>query len=72
MKNVLIYLRVSTDEQAEKGYSLQSQEEKLLNYCNKNGYEVLNVFKEDYSAWKGFNRPAYNKLSNYIKKLKTK
>lgn len=68
MKNVLLYLRVSTDEQAEKGYSLQSQEEKLLNYCKHKGYNVLEVFKEDYSAWKGFKRPAYSKLSSYIAK----
>ncbi len=72
MKNVLIYPRVSTDEQAEKGFSLESQNEKLLNFCDKNGWNVVETFDEDYTAWKGFNRPAYNQLSSYIKKSKTK
>ena len=34
MKNVILYVRVSTDEQADKGFSLRDQEEKLLKYCN--------------------------------------
>ena len=37
MKNVILYVRVSTDEQADKGFSLRDQEEKLLKYCNEIG-----------------------------------
>jgi len=29
MKNAILYARVSTDEQADKGFSLRDQEEKL-------------------------------------------
>ena len=72
MKNVIIYTRVSTDEQAEKGYSLASQKEKLEKYCNAKGINILECFTDDYSAWKGFNRPAYNKLTDFIKKNKGK
>ena len=32
MKNVVIYKRVSTDEQAEHGFSLDAQEEKVIKY----------------------------------------
>jgi site-specific DNA recombinase len=35
MKNVILYVRVSTDEQADKGYSLRDQEAKLIQYCKE-------------------------------------
>ena len=72
MKNVVIYKRVSTDEQAEHGFSLDAQEEKVTKYCSANGIRVLKVFSEDYSAWKGFDRPAYNELKTFLKANKGK
>jgi site-specific DNA recombinase len=33
MLTAIIYIRVSTDEQADKGYSLRHQEEVLRKYC---------------------------------------
>jgi len=65
-KNAILYIRVSTDEQAEKGHSLPSQKEKLEKYCERNGLKVLKIFSEDYTAWKGFDRPVYNELKKYI------
>ncbi|MBK9381489.1 MAG: recombinase family protein [Chitinophagaceae bacterium] len=72
MKNIIIYTRVSTDEQAENGYSLPAQEEKLMKYCESRGFNIVKAFKEDYSAWKGFDRPAYNQLSKYLRENKGK
>ena len=72
MKNVVIYKRVSTDEQAEHGFSLDAQEEKVTKYCTSKGINVLKVFSEDYSAWKGFDRPAYNELKDFLKANKGK
>ena len=69
-KKVILYIRVSTDKQAEKGYSLPAQEDKLRRYCAAKGYTVLKVFKEDYSAWKSFDRPEYNALRGFIKQNK--
>ncbi|SIT14167.1 Resolvase, N terminal domain [Belliella pelovolcani] len=43
MRKAILYIRVSTDEQADKGYSLPHQEESLRNYCRKEGIEVLKV-----------------------------
>jgi DNA invertase Pin-like site-specific DNA recombinase len=40
MKNVILYVRVSTDEQASKGYSLRDQEQKLVNYCKLNNLQL--------------------------------
>ncbi len=67
MKNVVLYVRVSTDEQADKGFSLRDQEQKLLNYCKLNNLNVLELFKEDHSA-KTFKRPEFKKLITYCKK----
>ena len=38
--NVILYCRVSTDEQAEKGFSLNYQEETLKNHCAFKGYNI--------------------------------
>ena len=69
MKNVILYVRVSTDEQAGKGYSLRDQEQKLLNYCQNNNLNVLHIFREDFSA-KTFKRPEFKRLLEYCKKNK--
>ena len=67
MKQAILYVRVSTDEQADKGFSLRDQEQKLKNYCKLNNYEIIGIYKEDYSA-KTFNRPEFKKLMQYSKK----
>jgi site-specific DNA recombinase len=66
MKQAYIYIRVSTEEQANKGFSQRSQGERLLKYCIQNNIDVLDQTFEDYSA-KTFNRPTWCKL---IAKLK--
>lgn len=58
MSTAIIYIRVSTDEQAQKGYSQRSQEEKLNKYCRDNHIEIVQTVFEDHSA-KNFERPAW-------------
>lgn len=50
MKIADLYIRVSTDEQAEKGYSQRDQEERLRRYCEFNNITIRKVIYEDYSA----------------------
>jgi DNA invertase Pin-like site-specific DNA recombinase len=64
--NVIIYTRVSTDEQSEQGYSMQHQEVTATAYCNVKNYKILMLIKEDYSA-KSFNRPEWKKIMDFIK-----
>src|SRR5690606_3411114 len=66
MKTAYLYVRVSTDEQKRKGYSLPEQEERLLKYCKCHNIEVKGVYREDFSA-KNFNRPEWKKLFLEIK-----
>lgn len=43
----VIYVRVSTDEQARGGVSLDAQEERLRAYCALKGFEVVKVIREE-------------------------
>lgn len=65
-KKVIIYVRVSTEEQT-LGYSQKAQLSHLTNFCKIKGWDIVCVFQEDYTAWKGFDRPEYNKLNEFIK-----
>jgi site-specific DNA recombinase len=69
MNKAILYIRVSTDEQAEKGHSLAYQEEKLRMYCKLKGIDVVNFYKEDHSA-KSFERPQFKNLLNFLRKNK--
>lgn len=69
MSNVVLYCRVSTDEQAERGYSIRDQKDKLEKYAALKNYTVFSCIEEDHSA-KSFTRPEFQKLLAYIKKNK--
>ena len=71
MRNVLIYTRVSTDEQADKGYSLRAQVEKLENYCSHREIKIVGRYQDDHSA-KTFDRPEFKKLLAYAKSNKNR
>jgi len=40
MENAYLYVRVSTDEQKRKGFSLMEQENRLLKFCVMNQIKV--------------------------------
>ena len=69
MEKVITYSRVSTDEQADKGYSLRDQQAKLKDYCTAKNYIQFAHYEDDYSA-KTFERPNFQKLLVSIKKNK--
>ena len=69
MKNVILYTRVSTDDQADRGFSLPFQKDVLERYSNVRGYNVLKHYEEDHSA-KTFDRPEWIKLLEYCKREK--
>lgn len=70
MKKAILSCRVSSDEQS-KGYSLDIQQQKLLDYCKKEGIQVVGIYREDHSA-KNFNRPEFKKMLDYLRKNKGK
>lgn len=43
----VLYLRVSTGQQVDRGSSLPSQESACREYASRNGYEVLDVYVDE-------------------------
>ena len=66
--NVILYCRVSTEEQKD-GCSLDVQEKYLRAHCERNDFNVIDVYREDFSA-RGHKlvRPELKKLYDYCKK----
>jgi len=59
MNKAIIYIRVSTTQQADEGVSLQAQEKKARAWCELNDYEVSGVHVDaGISGKKMNNRPA--------------
>ena len=68
--NVIIYCRVSSDEQAE-GTSLDVQEQRLTRYCERLGYNIIDIpHKEDASGKTFKKRPVIQNIMSYIRKHK--
>ena len=64
-----LYIRVSTDEQAEKGYSQKHQDDRLRQYCEQHNIEVVGALWEDYSG-KTFDRPEFRKFLEHLKRAR--
>lgn len=57
-----LYIRVSTDEQAREGFSIDAQKRKLLAYAESQDWEVVSVLIDDGYSAKDLNRPAMQEL----------
>ncbi|GAA4724180.1 recombinase family protein [Brevibacillus fulvus] len=63
LKSVAIYARVSTEEQAEEGYSIQAQLDTLRQYAKQNRYIVSKEYKDEGISGKSIqNRPQLQQL----------
>lgn len=69
MKKAAIYIRVSTQEQAEHGFSIGEQKERLLAYCKAKDLSVYDVYIDGGYSGSNLDRPAIQKLKNDIKKF---
>lgn len=67
----IILARVSTEEQKEAGNSLPAQVSRLENYCNRKGFEVIETYSFDESAYKT-KREEFDKILKRIKSNKEK
>lgn len=67
MKKVVIYIRVSTSEQAQHGFSIDEQRERLISYCKAMGWEVVSVYVDGGYSGKDMNRPGLQKMISEIK-----
>lgn len=69
INKVAIYVRVSTTNQAEEGYSIDEQKDKLKSYCQIKDWNVYKVYTDGGFSGSNTERPALEKL---IKDAKNK
>ena len=58
MKNAVIYARVSTDEQAREGQSIEVQIKLCRNYAENNDLNIVSTFVDEGMSATNMNRPA--------------
>ena len=61
-KRAAIYVRVSSNEQAQNGWGLEGQYDDSRDYCDKQGYTVVRVFRDDGYSGANLERPGIKKL----------
>ena len=56
------YVRVSTEDQAREGVSLEAQEARIMSWCKSKGYELKRIYSDaGISGFKMKNRPGLQK-----------
>jgi len=66
--NIAIYTRVSTEEQAEGGFSLASQLEKLRAFCVARDFNIVGEYIEEGESGTNTKRPEYQRMMQDIDK----
>ena len=71
-KRVALYIRVSSEEQARQGLSLDAQLADLRSYADKHKYNIVGVYTDDGASArkKPFSRRAFKALIEDIKQNK--
>ncbi len=59
---VAVYTRVSTEDQAKEGFSLDAQRERLEAYCKARGWAVAQGYVDDGHSGRDTKRPAYTRM----------
>lgn len=67
IRKVAIYVRVSTTNQAEEGYSIDGQIDSLEKYCEAMGWDVYNKYIDAGFSGGSLNRPEMTNLINDVK-----
>lgn len=65
---VAIYVRVSTTNQVEEGYSIDEQKDKLSSYCHIKDWSIYNIYTDGGFSGSNTERPALEQLIKDAKK----
>jgi site-specific DNA recombinase len=65
-KKVAIYIRVSTQEQAQEGFSIPAQKERLINFCKAKDWIIYDIYIDGGFSGASLSRPAVQKLMDNI------
>ena len=68
--NSALYIRVSSTQQVKEGYSLETQEKILRQYCEVMGWKVEEVYRDKGISGKRINRPSLQRMFKDINKGK--
>lgn len=60
--NVAIYLRVSSLEQADKGWSIEGQRNEIREFCDREGSRVVRIYKDLGYSGADIERPSLQKM----------
>ena len=67
MKNAGIYVRVSTEHQAQEGYSVAAQKNNLAKFAKDNNFNIYSVYSDEGISGKNIkDRPEVKRLINDI------
>ena len=61
-RNILVYVRTSTEKQAANFLSLYDQEKQILAKCEREGENVLAVYREEGESATNMKRPAFEQM----------
>ena len=61
------YIRVSTDEQVTEGQSLDNQLARIKAYANSQGWDLIEVYREEGYSGKSIERPEMSRMITDIK-----
>src|SRR5680860_900763 len=67
-KKAIIYYRVSTEDQAQFGVSLEQQKNNCLSFAEREGWEVVKSFHDDGVSAKTVERPSLQAMLQYCSK----
>ena len=59
---IAIYTRVSTDDQAKEGYSLNAQKDRLEAYCEAQGWTISDFYVDEGYSGRNTQRPEYQRM----------
>jgi len=65
----VIYVRVSSKEQKEEGYSIPAQKKLLQEYARANDFKIVKEFEDDETA-KSAGRTGFGQMVEFLKKSK--
>ena len=63
---IAIYLRLSRDDGNEESQSIQSQREMLIDYVQRQGWQVFEEYSDDGYSGTNFHRPDFQRMLNDI------
>lgn len=64
---IALYCRVSTDEQAQHGFSIENQKERLIAYCKSQGWDNYRLYVDDGYTGTQMDRPALQRLIQHVR-----